>query len=123
VVFEMMKRRSGSLVLISSVAGVYGHATQSNYAATKAGIIGFGKSLAKEIGRYGIRSNVVAPGFIETDMTSVLGDKVRDEMLKSIPLKRFGAAEEVADLVSFLASERAGYITGGVFQIDGGITI
>ncbi|MEU5365829.1 3-oxoacyl-[acyl-carrier-protein] reductase [Streptomyces sp. NPDC005925] len=123
VVFEMMKRRSGSLVLISSVAGVYGHATQSNYAATKAGIIGFGKSLAKEIGRYGIRSNVVAPGFIETDMTSVLGDKIRDEMLKSIPLKRFGAAEEVADLVSFLASERAGYITGSVFQIDGGITI
>ncbi|PVE14136.1 3-oxoacyl-[acyl-carrier-protein] reductase [Streptomyces scopuliridis] len=123
VVFEMMKRRSGSLVLISSVAGVYGHATQSNYAATKAGIIGFGKSLAKEVGRYGIRSNVVAPGFIETDMTSVLNDKIRDQMLKSIALNRFGDAGEVADLVSFLASERAGYITGSVFQIDGGITI
>lgn len=123
VVFEMMKRRSGSLVMLSSVAGVHGHATQSNYAATKAGIIGFAKSLAKEIGRYGIRSNVVAPGFIETDMTAVLSEKVRDQMRKSIPLNRFGGAEEVADMVSFLASDRAGYVTGSVFQIDGGITI
>lgn len=123
VVFEMMKRQSGSLVMLSSVAGIHGHATQSNYAATKAGIIGFAKSLAKEVGRYGIRSNVVAPGFIETDMTAVLSDKVRDQMRKSIPLNRFGGAEEVADMVSFLASDRAGYVTGSVFQIDGGITI
>ncbi|MFR9673729.1 3-oxoacyl-[acyl-carrier-protein] reductase [Streptomyces sp. TR06-5] len=123
VVFEMMKARSGSLVMISSVAGVHGHATQSNYAATKAGIIGFAKSVAKEAGRYGIRSNVVAPGFIETDMTSVLNDRIRGEMLKSIPLARFGGADEVADMVSYLASDRAGYVTGSVFHIDGGITI
>jgi 3-oxoacyl-[acyl-carrier protein] reductase len=119
----MMKRKSGSIVNISSVAGVYGNATQSNYAASKAGIIGFSRSLAKEVGRYGIRANVVAPGFIETDMTAGLGEKVTKKALQQIPLKRLGRAEEVADLVSYLASERASYITGAVFQIDGGITI
>jgi 3-oxoacyl-[acyl-carrier protein] reductase len=123
VIFEMMKRKSGSIVNISSVAGVYGNATQSNYAASKAGIIGFSRSLAKEVGRYGIRANVVAPGFIETDMTAGLGEKVTKNALQQIPLKRLGRAEEVADLVSYLASERASYITGAVFQIDGGITI
>ncbi|MFD1147573.1 3-oxoacyl-[acyl-carrier-protein] reductase [Saccharothrix hoggarensis] len=122
-VFEMMKRRRGSIVNISSVAGVYGNATQTNYSASKAGIIGFSRALAKEVGRYGIRANVVAPGFIDTDMTSVLSDKVKDNAVKSIPLGRLGTADEVADLVGYLASDRAAYITGAVFQIDGGITI
>jgi 3-oxoacyl-[acyl-carrier protein] reductase len=123
VIFEMMKRKSGSIVNISSVAGVYGNATQTNYAASKAGIIGFSRSLAKEVGRYGIRANVVAPGFIETDMTAELNEKVRKQALASIPLRRLGRAEEVADLVSFLVSERSSYITGAVFQIDGGIIL
>ncbi|MFI8438022.1 3-oxoacyl-[acyl-carrier-protein] reductase [Streptomyces sp. NPDC079020] len=123
VIFEMMKRKSGSIINISSVAGVHGNATQSNYSASKAGIIGFSKALAKEVGRYGIRANVVAPGFIETDMTAELAEKVKKDAAKQIPLRRFGQAEEVADLVAFLASERAAYITGSVLQIDGGITI
>ncbi|MER6019344.1 3-oxoacyl-[acyl-carrier-protein] reductase [Streptomyces anulatus] len=123
VIFEMMKRKSGSIINISSVAGVYGNPTQSNYSASKAGIIGFSKALAKEVGRYGIRANVVAPGFIETDMTGALTDKVKKDAAKQIPLRRFGQAEEVADLVAYLASDRAGYITGSVLQIDGGITI
>lgn len=123
VVFEMMKRKSGSIVNVSSVAGVYGNATQTNYSASKAGIIGFSKALAKEVGRYGIRANVVAPGFIDTDMTSVLSEKAIDKARKAIPLQRLGTAAEVADLIGYLASDRAAYITGAVFQIDGGISI
>lgn len=122
-VFEMMKRKRGTIVNISSVAGVYGNPTQTNYSASKAGIIGFSRALAKEVGRYGIRVNVVAPGFIDTDMTSVLSAKVKDNAIASIPLGRLGTADEVADLVGYLASDRAAYITGAVFQIDGGITI
>jgi 3-oxoacyl-[acyl-carrier protein] reductase len=123
VVFPMMKRRSGSIVTISSVAGVHGNAGQTNYSATKAGIIGFSKALAKEVARHGVRVNVVAPGFIDTDMTAVLGDKVKERVLQSIPLRRLGTAEEVAELVCYLASSRAAYVTGSVLQIDGGVAL
>lgn len=123
VVFTMMKRKAGVIINLSSVAGVHGNATQTNYAASKAGIIGLSRSLAKEVGRFGIRCNVVAPGFIDTDMTSVLSGQVKDKALEAVPLGRLGRADEVADMVSYLASDRAAYVTGAVFQIDGGITI
>jgi 3-oxoacyl-[acyl-carrier protein] reductase len=123
VVFGMMKRRAGAIVNVSSVAGVYGHPTQSNYSASKAGIIGFSKALAKETGRSGIRVNVVAPGFVDTDMTGAMTDSAREEALAKIPLRRMGTAEEVAEMVAYLVSDRAAYVTGSVLQIDGGITI
>ncbi|MFI9051729.1 3-oxoacyl-[acyl-carrier-protein] reductase [Streptomyces sp. NPDC053427] len=123
VVVPMMKRKSGSIVNVSSVSGVYGNPTQANYSASKAGIIGFSKALAKEVGRFGIRVNAVAPGLIDTDMTEALGDKAREDLLRAIPLRRFGRAEEVADLISYLSSDAAAYITGSVFEIHGGITI
>ncbi|MGW4466807.1 3-oxoacyl-ACP reductase FabG [Micromonospora sp. NPDC004704] len=121
--FGMMKRRRGCIVNISSVSGVYGNAKQTNYSAAKAGIIGFSKALAKEVGRYGIRANVVAPGFIDTDMTDALSGSVSERIRDSVALGRMGTAEEVADLVSFLASDRATYITGSVVEIHGGISI
>jgi 3-oxoacyl-[acyl-carrier protein] reductase len=122
-VFSFMKRRTGSVVTLSSVAGVHGSATQTNYSASKAGIIGFTRALAKECGRYGIRANSVAPGLIETDMTAAMADAAKERILERIPLARFGTPEDVADLVSFLVSGRARYISGQVLGVDGGLVV
>jgi 3-oxoacyl-[acyl-carrier protein] reductase len=119
VIFSMVKRKSGCIVNVSSVAGVAGTATQSNYSASKAGIIGFTRALAKEVGRYGVRANVVAPGFVDTDMVSALSGKVREKALAGIPLGRFGTPDEVAHAVSYLVN--AAYVTGEVLRIDGGM--
>lgn len=120
VVKLMMKQRSGSIVNMSSVIGLYGNPGQANYAAAKAGLIGFTKSLAKELGSRGIRVNAIAPGFIETDMTKGLGNV--DEYMKLIPLKRMGQAEDIAKAVKFLALD-TDYITGQTLQVDGGLII
>lgn len=119
----MLKQRSGKIINISSVVGLIGNAGQVNYAASKAGVIGMTKSAARELASRGITVNAVAPGFIETDMTDVLSDKVKEAMIANIPLKRYGKAGEVASAVLFLASDAANYITGQVLQVDGGMVM
>jgi 3-oxoacyl-[acyl-carrier protein] reductase len=119
----MVRAKYGRIINISSVSGVAGNKGQANYAASKAGLIGLSKSVAKELGTKNVTCNCIAPGFITTDMTSVLPDMVKQAVLEFIPLKRFGAAEEVAAAVAFLASKEAGYITGQVLDVDGGMVM
>lgn len=117
----MMKQKYGSVINMTSVVGVKGNAGQSNYAASKSGIIGFTKSVALELGSRNIRCNAVAPGFIETEMTGVLDEKLKEEWTSAIPLKRAGKTQDVADACVFLASDMSAYITGQVLQVDGGM--
>lgn len=119
----MMKQRSGKIINISSVVGLVGNAGQSNYSASKAGIIGLTKSIARELGGRGINVNAIAPGFIQTDMTDVLSDKIKESMESTIPLKRLGNPEDVANLALFLGSNLSDYITGQVIAVDGGMTM
>lgn len=117
----MLRQRRGRILLIGSVVGLLGSPGQANYAATKAGLIGLARSLARELGSRGITTNVIAPGFVETDMTDQLGDDRKSEIAASIPLQRYGLAEEVAATALFLASPLAGYISGAVIPVDGGL--
>ncbi len=121
-IVTFLKQKSGDIINISSVSGIAGMSRQTNYAAAKAGIIGFTKSLAKEVAAYHIRVNAVAPGFIETDMVSGLKEEYKNEIIKGIPLARFGRAQDVAGAVNFLLSDAAGFITGQVIVIDGGLS-
>lgn len=119
----MMKQRKGAIINIASVVGITGNVGQINYSAAKAGVIGMTKTAAKELAARGIRVNAVAPGFIETSMTDVIPEKIREDMIHSVPLGRMGQAEDVANAVCFLASEEASYITGQVLKVDGGMVM
>lgn len=119
----MLKQKYGRIINISSVVGLIGNAGQANYAASKAGIIGFTRSIAKELGSRGITVNAIAPGFIETDMTDVLSDKIKEKLIENVPIKRLGSPEDVANLAAFLASDNASYITGQVINVDGGMVM
>ncbi|AOT68394.1 3-oxoacyl-[acyl-carrier-protein] reductase [Geosporobacter ferrireducens] len=120
---KMMKQKSGKIVNIASVVGVMGNIGQSNYAASKAGIIGFTKSIAKELATRGINVNAVAPGFIQTNMTEVLSEEVKESLMTHIPMKQLGTPEDVANVVAFLCSDNARYITGQVLNVDGGMVM
>ncbi|MFZ5800555.1 MAG: 3-oxoacyl-[acyl-carrier-protein] reductase [Candidatus Omnitrophota bacterium] len=122
-IVTFLKQKSGQIVNISSVSGIIGTSRQTNYAASKAGIIGFTKSFAREVGPYNIRVNAVAPGYIETEMVTTFKEDYKKQLLEKIPLKRFGAAKEVADAVMFLLSPAGKYITGGVLVVDGGLSM
>jgi 3-oxoacyl-[acyl-carrier protein] reductase len=117
----MMRQRSGCIIALSSIVGINGNAGQTNYAASKAGIIALIKSLSKELGSRNIRANAIAPGFIQTDMTLALPEAIRDEMVKMIPMRRAGEAEEVAKAALFLASDLASYVSGQVISVNGGM--
>lgn len=123
VLRSMMKQRSGKIINLASVVGIMGNAGQANYSASKAGVIGFTKSLAKEVSSRGITANAVAPGFIESHMTENLPENVKEDMLAAIPLNRFGKQEDVANLIVFLASNEADYINGQVINVDGGMVM
>lgn len=120
---QMIKQRAGRIISISSVSGVLGNAGQANYSASKAGLIGLTKSVAREMASRGITVNAVAPGFIDTEMTQVLSNKVKEAAKEQIPMKRFGATKDIANTVAFLASDEAGYITGQVISVDGGMAM
>ena len=119
----MMRQRKGSIINMASVVGVHGNAGQSNYAASKAGLIALARSVAQEMGSRGIRANAIAPGFIETAMTAALSEEVRKEWMKAIPLRRGGKPEDIADVATFLASDMSSYISGQVIQVDGGMNM
>jgi len=123
VVPTMMRQKSGSIINMSSVVGVSGNPAQANYSASKAGMIGLAKSIAKELGSRGIRANAIAPGFIITEMTNQLSDEVRNNWMDTIPMRRGGTTEEVANVALFLASDLSAYITGEVITVDGGMNM
>ena len=120
---QMLKQRSGKIINISSVSGILGNPGQANYAASKAGVIGLTKTMARELASRGITCNAIAPGFVDTEMTEVLSDSVKEVACKQIPLGRFGQAKDIAQMAAFLADETGDYITGQVISVDGGMNM